>query len=496
MFTYQVNYFHCLFPDEVLYFENYNLENIITPVNVTELQRLLEDSKYDESKSKKLIDGFKNGFSLGYEGPQDIKLTLPNLKFWGVGNATILWNKVMKEVKLKRYAGPFDSIPFDSFIQSPIGLVPKDNGKDVRLIFHLSYPRGVNSNSVNANTNKADCTVSYPSFDDAIQLCIAAGRSCNLCKSDMRSAFRNLGMKKSHWRFLVMKAKSPLDGRIYYFVDKCMPFGASISCAHFQDFSDAVAHLVKWKTKKDLINYLDDFLFVALLRSFCEQQLETFIEICEIIQFLISLDKTFMGSTQMIFLGLLIDTVRQLVLIPVTKIQRAEALISKVINKRKVMVKQLQKICGFLNFLGKCIVPGRAFTRCLYAFASVADSKLKPHHHINMNAEIKCDLSMWLDFIRTPEIYARSFMDFGKDVQAPEIDFYSDASRNEQLGFGGVCGNSWMFQQWPSGFIRDFEPSIEFLELYAVLAAALSWLHRFKNRRITIFCDNQSGCHD
>ena len=52
----------------------------------------------------------------------------------------ILWNKVMKEVKEKRFAGPFKEIPFEHFIQSPIGLVPKDGGKYYRLIFHLSYP--------------------------------------------------------------------------------------------------------------------------------------------------------------------------------------------------------------------------------------------------------------------------------------------------------------------------------------------------------------------
>ena len=47
-------------------------------------------------------------------------MTAPNLKLT-VGNETILWNKVMKEVKAKRYAGPFT----EDFIQSPIGLVPK-----------------------------------------------------------------------------------------------------------------------------------------------------------------------------------------------------------------------------------------------------------------------------------------------------------------------------------------------------------------------------------
>ena len=31
----------------------------------------------------------------------------------------------MKEVQANRVASPYKSIPFDNFIQSPIGLVPK-----------------------------------------------------------------------------------------------------------------------------------------------------------------------------------------------------------------------------------------------------------------------------------------------------------------------------------------------------------------------------------
>ena len=74
-----------------------------------------------------------------------------------------------------------------------------------------------------------------------------------------------------------MKAESPIDGQMYFFVDKCLPFGSSISCAHFQHFSDAVAHIVRHKTGKDLINYLDDYLFIALLKAICEGQLQTFL---------------------------------------------------------------------------------------------------------------------------------------------------------------------------------------------------------------------------
>ena len=84
---------------------------------------------------------FTDGFSIGYQCTRPVKQLSPNLKL-RIGNEIVLWNKVMKEVKLKRYAGPFEKLPFDDdYIQSPIGLVPKDGGKKCHLIFHLSYPR-------------------------------------------------------------------------------------------------------------------------------------------------------------------------------------------------------------------------------------------------------------------------------------------------------------------------------------------------------------------
>ena len=84
---------------------------------------------YDVVKTEFLYQGFTEAFSLGYEGNKKVRQMSPNLPF-RVGNPIILWNKVMKEVKLQRFAGPFSEIPFQHFIQSSIGLVLKDHGND------------------------------------------------------------------------------------------------------------------------------------------------------------------------------------------------------------------------------------------------------------------------------------------------------------------------------------------------------------------------------
>ena len=149
-------------------YENVNLEDIVTPVDADKLKELLMEVGYDSQKTEFLYDGFKKGFSLHYSGKlRKVQRTAPNLKL-RVGTHTELWNKVMKEVELGRYAGPFDKPPFDYFVQSPIGLVPKDKGLKTRLIFHLSYPK--TGDSVNSGIPKEVCKVKYPDFEEAVCL--------------------------------------------------------------------------------------------------------------------------------------------------------------------------------------------------------------------------------------------------------------------------------------------------------------------------------------
>ena len=150
-----------------LYYQNYDLDNVETPVKVEELIRMLKHYDYDENEISFLEEGFTMGFDIGYEGPSEQKSESENIPL-KVGNKTDLWNKLMKEVELKRVAGLFDSIPFDNYIQSPIGLIPKagNRGKTC-LIFHLShdFKKREPEKSLNHYTPKEKCTVKYRDLD-------------------------------------------------------------------------------------------------------------------------------------------------------------------------------------------------------------------------------------------------------------------------------------------------------------------------------------------
>ena len=250
--------------------------NIVTPVNTDLLEKLLIQSKYDREETKYLVDGFRNGFDIKYEGPQDRRDYSENIPFKSVGSSQELWEKLMKEVKLKRYAGPFNKVPFSNFIQSPIGLVPKAGNK-TRLIFHLSYdfPKSGNS-SINSHTRREYCTVKYNDLDEAVKLAVkllGKDKEIIYCsKTDLSSAFRMVGLNKKCWNWLVMKATNLESGETKFFFDKCLPFGHSISCAIFQQFSNALKHILEYRMGKkgQIMNYLDDFLFLATSAEECD----------------------------------------------------------------------------------------------------------------------------------------------------------------------------------------------------------------------------------
>ena len=466
---------------EVLNCSNFDLNSIKTPVNAEKLRQYLQEAKYPTGEINYLYSGFTEGFRIQYKGRQDVNQTAPNLKLI-VGDKVDLWNKIMKEVREGRYAGPYEKVPFKHYIQSPLGLVSKVGGDGMRLIFHLSYPRLKSKNpseqrSVNANTPPELCTVEYPTIERAIELCLKMGIACGLAKSDLKSAFRILGIHPDDWPWLVMMAISPLDGRKYFFVDKCLPFGAAISCAIFQRFSNALAHIIEFKTGRFNINYLDDFLFIAYMIEVCNSDLNIFLKVCQEICFPVSPEKTEAATTLITFLGYLLDTKRQLVYVPRSKIQRALDMINTILEKGKTTQKEAQKLCGLLNFFGKCIVPGRAFTRRLY---TLTKKVAKPHHHITLKKENKMDLTTWSLFLQHPAAFSRPFADFSDEVV--DIDMYTDSSRSESLGCGGFSGRSWFSMQWDREFIELFNPSIAYLELYAVTIAVLNWIHRYQNK--------------
>ena len=303
-----------------------------------------------------------------------------------------------------------------------------------------------------------------------------------------------LPMKVSCFCWLVLMAEDPKDGKMKFFIDKCLPFRASISCSHYQRFSNSLKHLIQFKTKnKRITNYLDDFLFAAITRLLCNYVISEFITLCEKLRIPVVYEKTEWGCTLIVFLGILLDGRRMILSLLIEKQEKALRLLNDITGKKRITVKNLQILTGYLNFLTKAIPAGRTFTRRMYAKFTGLDKKLKPYHHVTLDSEFKFDCDIWRIFLSnyTERAICRPMLDMQKNLSSVELDFFSDASPGEFLGYGAIFEHHWLFGQWKPGFIKQKpQPSIEFLELYALSAAVLTWGHLIQNKRITIFCDN------
>ena len=266
------------------------------------------------------------GFDIGYQGPSERKSPSDNIPLT-IGTKEDLWEKIMKEVKAKRVAGRYDEIPYENYIQFPVGLVPKAGGK-TRMIFHLSFDFSTkeDSRSVNSCMPREICTVRYNDLDMAVKHCLdlicefdqetrnQSGQHKKpvifFGKTDLSSAFRVLLLCIQCFCWLIFKAEDPRDGKIKYFVEKCLPFGASISCAHYQRFSNSLKFLLEFRTGKNsrrTTNCLDDFLFLALQRAICNYMVDQFLLLCKDLQIPVAIEKTKWGDTVIIFLGILLN---------------------------------------------------------------------------------------------------------------------------------------------------------------------------------------------
>ena len=442
-----------------------------SPVKLNEILPLLNEYP-KKSSAKILIEGFTNGFKLGYSGNR-ISRESPNLKSIN-DNPKAAFDKINKEVNLNRIAGPFISKPLPNLIVSPIGLVPKAEPGKFRLIQHLSHPLG---GSVNDGIDRSMCYVHYTNFDDAVKLVVGAGKGALMAKTDIESAFRLLPVHPSDFHLLGMK----LDN--LYYVDKALPMGASCSPALFETFSTFLEWVVKKEIGIDSIcHYADDFLLVSSnSRLSCSHALLKFKEICHRLGVPLAEDKTVGPTSNIVFLGLQIDSELMTISIPLVKITAIIDKIKDALKMSKITLRQIQSLIGSLSFVCKAISPGRAFLRRLI---DLTRGVTKPWFKIRLTAGAKSDLNMWLVFLR--DFNGVSIIPDQRWYAGEDLQLFTDASG--EIGFGGFFQGKWFQGKW-LGESKD--RAIAWKEFFPIVVAIVLWGGILSGKRIILRCDNE-----
>lgn len=396
-------------------------------------------------------------------------------------NPLIVKQKIDKEIAEGRVAGPWSYPPFGNLRISPLGLVPKKQTGQYRLIHHLSYPEG---QSLNDFIDPKLCSVQYTTFDEAIQMVQNLGQSCLLGKADIKSAFRLLPVSPHDFDQLGFK----FQNQVYF--DKSMPFGCSISCATFEAFGKCLEFVVKRRnTLGSLIRYLDDFLFGGKQGSdHCKLMMIAFEKAMADLGVPVAGEKTEGPKTVIVFLGLELDSVQMVVRIPMSKVTELGEKIRDMLKKQRVTLRVMQSLIGSLNFACRAIIPGRPFCRRLI---NSIRGLSKPHHHLRITKNIKRDLAMWLEFFdrfNGTSVFHNRFW-----VSNVDIQLFTDSAAGWGLGFGIFFSGKWMCAVWPdewheSGLTKD----ITVLELFPLLVSLHIWGQEFHNKKLRFMCDNMA----
>ena len=96
------------------------------------------------------------------------------------------------------------------------------------------------------------------------------------------------------------------------------------------------------------------------------------------------------------------------------------------------------------------------------------------------------------DIFAQPVGVLQTLVDFTEILTAEQIDLFTDSSG--RIGCGGIFESMWFQMRWDNQFLQINKPSIEYLELYAVAIAVALWAPYLKDKRICLFCDNESVC--
>ena len=450
-------------------------QQVHTPLRPSEFERELRNHP-DKAWVTWLLNSILYGVSIGFNGPHT-PYTARNLPS-ALQHPEVVSSELQKEVEAGRVLGPFAERPLPNLRTSGLGAAPKKNGK-WRVILHLSAPHGT---SVNDGILKEEFSLHYSSVDDAVGLLHTYGTGAIMAKIDLKSAFRMVPVRPADWDLVGMF----WDGM--YYVDTCLPFGLRSAPCLFNRFADALHWVLATNYQIDAVHYLDDFLLVgAAGQQQCTSSVQVTLSVCERLGIPVAFEKLEGPSTQITFLGIVLDSEARRLSLPQDKLRDILQMVQSWLGRYKSTKRELLPLIGKLSFAAKVVPAGHLFLRRLIDLSTTVD---RLHHHIRINSEARADLAWWARFLPTWNGVAM-FLDPGW-ISAETLNLFTDASGIH--GFGGYFNGSWFRGSWlPHQELS--QRSIQWQELFAIVAAAHAWGHKLAGHRIRFHCDNQAVVH-
>ena len=193
-------------------------------------------------------------------------------------------------------------------------------------------------------------------------------------------------------------------GSYHLIIDLSSPPGRSINegiskddySVVFSCFDDAVT-MVQCLGIGALIHFLDDFFTAGQADSpQCAANIEVIKKVFHQLGVPLAYEKLEGPTTEITYLGIVIDSVKQEVHLLAEKCNELSCLLNQWVGKKKCTKQELLSLIGKLAFASKVVHSSRLF---LHQFIDLSMSVKKLHHHISLNREVCEDIQWWRHFL-------------------------------------------------------------------------------------------------
>ncbi len=464
--------------------------SVRTPLSARAWAESLRDTAYDYNMSVFLVLGLRQGVPIGYDGPplrQRAYGTERALSAECVGRITPSMNE---EVALGRRIGPYkrDHIPFPYFMVSPISDVPKKADAQgvikYRTVHDLSSPRG---HSVNDGISIT--SVQMSSLDHICDMVRTAGAGCFIWKMDVKSAFKQIGVRPVDWPYLGLS----FEGRWLWEI--VLPFGLGSSCLIFEAYASAANHIVRASLPAGAYveHYIDDFIGVALSHDVAHQSR---VITHDIVNHKLGLpldpDKTKIEAQEQEVLGYKLNTVTMTASCTPDRLIQIRALTDKWLHLTTVKLRELESLIGILEFVTRVVRPGRVMLSRLRAFKRTFGGQAHIPHVVS--DDVKADVRWWHTLLQAWN--GVSLMYELEWQTASSLGIHIALTSDACLtGYGAAWDGECIAGKWTAADLheamRTDRESMPYLELKALVIAAATWGHRWKGKRVHFECDCQ-----
>ena len=181
------------------------------------------------------------------------------------------------------------------------------------------------------------------------------GQGAFLYKTDLSRGYRQLRVDPHDWPLLGIQ-----HGGEFY-IDVCPPFGLRTSALFMQRTSEAISWI---HGREGFLSrpYLDDFGGAEKTFQEAEAALEKLQEIMRQLGVDEATHKVCGPAQQLVWLGLLYDSVEMKISVPPEKLSEIMVLLQGWEGKRRATRREMQSLLGTLQFVASVSPPTRVFT--------------------------------------------------------------------------------------------------------------------------------------